>query len=192
MTKKRGIGKGTYLMGGLLLVSGYVLARLAHRALARPEEVEDLDDNAPSLLTLRRNERRYPPFYDGEVVGARVEGEFDEEGARQLVVIGIDQTELDAAMQPKQRQFAVARCDGAGLWHPAVAESALWYGKATDQHGDVYALAAYVGPSILQLLPGTVEKGHFTAFKSTRILALTNADGLSYDYPNVPILEIID
>jgi hypothetical protein len=187
--KKRGRGK--YLIGGLVVLAGLILARLASKALSAPEETEDLDDNAPQKLVLRSSERHYPPFYDGELAGVRVEGEFNEEGVRQLVVIGIDQKELDDAMKDEHHQFAVARCDSAGLWHPAVAERSLWYGKATDSHGDVYAIAAYVGPSILQLIPGVMSGSHFTAYKSTRIIALTNSDGLLYDYPNVPIIQII-
>jgi hypothetical protein len=184
--------RGKYLVGGLLLVAGLVTAKIVHRALSRPEITDDIDDNAPLKLKLHRNEGRYPPFYDRDIVGIRVEGELDEEGNKQLIVIGVDQKELDTAISQPYSKFAIACCDGADLWHPAVAEDALIYGKATDQHGDVYAVASYIGPGILMLLPGIITRdGHFTAFKSTRVLALTNDDGLAYDYPNVPTIEIV-
>ena len=190
MSRKNGWGRNTFLIGGLLVVAGYMTARLAHRLLARPEETEDLDDNAPQKMLLVQDERRYPPFYDGEVAGIRVEGEFDETGERQLVVIGFDQKELNAQLKAKHSHFAIARCNGAGLWHPGVAEGVIWYGQTADQHGDVYAVAAYIGPSILQMLPGVTVGEHFTPLKSTRLLALTNSDGLLYDYPNVPVIHI--
>jgi hypothetical protein len=184
--------KRPWIIGGLLVVAGYVAMRWFGRAVSPPDDEDTLDDNAPHKLVLRLNERSYPPFYDREVQGVRVEGEFDEEGSKQLVVFGIDQQELDTTMSTHATRFAVACGDSAGLWHPAVAERALLYGKATDQHGDVYALAAYVGPSILMLLPGAISAdGHFTAYKSTRIVALTNSDGLLYDYPNVPVIDIV-
>jgi hypothetical protein len=90
-----------------------------------------------------------------------------------------------------QATFAIARCDGEGLWHPMVTDKALIYGIANDQQGEVYAMAAYIGPSILQLLPGYTTGPHFTPFKTSRVLALTNMDGLLYDYPNVPIIDSI-
>ena len=190
MSDKKGWGRNTFLIGGLLVLAGYMAARLTRRLLSRPEETEDLDDNAPKRLVLKQNERRYPPFYDGEIAGIRVEGEFNEAGDRQLVVVGFDQKELNERLKTRHSYFAIARCDGAGLWHPAVAEDVIWYGQATDQHGDAYAVAAYVGPSILQVLPGITVGEHFTALRSTRLLAITNADGLLYDYPNVPIIHI--
>jgi hypothetical protein len=185
----KSIRKKPWLIGGLVVFTGFLVARLVGRFIS-PSEDDTIDDNAPQLLQLRMDERQYPPFYDREVQGIRVEGELDEEGSQQLVLIGIDQKELDDALQRADVKFAVARCDSADLWHPAVAEKALWYGTATDQQGDVYAMAAYVGPGILHLLPGHTYDGHFTPFKSTRVLALTNKDGLLYDYPNVPILQI--
>jgi hypothetical protein len=189
MPHNKNTDKRPWLIGGALVFVGFLIARLAGRFIS-PREEKSIDDNAPQTLRLRMDERRYPPFYDNEVQGIRVEGEFDEGGSKQLVVIGIDQKELDEALQDEHSKFAVARCDSAGLWHPAAAERALWYGKATDQQGDMYAMAAYVGPSILHVLPGRVLGGHFTACKSTRVIALTNTDGLLYDYPNVPVLQM--
>jgi hypothetical protein len=192
MTEQKGRQKRPLLIGGALLVVGFIAARLVGRFISPADDADNIDDNAPQKLILHRNERKYPPFYDQGIQGIRVEGEFDEEGSKQLVIIGVDQKELDTAMKEHGSLFAVACCDSAGLWHPAAAEKALLYGKATDQHGDVYAIAAYVGPSILMLLPGAIAAdSHFTAFKSTRVIALTNSDGLLYDYPNVPIIDII-
>lgn len=192
MRHRQGGGKRPWIIGGALVVLGFVAARFLSRALVPADDEESIDDNAPDRLRLYLHERRYPPFYDREIQGLRIEGEFDESGARQLVVFGIDQAELDAAMRYRHNKFAIACGDSAGLWRPAVAEKALIYGKATDLRGDVYALAAYVGPSILTLLPGAITAdGHFTAFKSTRILALTNSDGLLYDYPTIPIIDIV-
>lgn len=184
--------KKPWIIGGAVVLAGFIAMHLLGRVISPPEDEDTIDDNAPQKLKLHLNERTYPPFYDRDAQGVRVEGEFDEEGSKQLVVFGIDQKELDEAMGTHGSHFAVACGDSAGLWHPAVAEKALLYGKATDQHGDVYALAAYVGPSILMLLPGVLAAdGHFTAYKTTRVLALTNHDGLLYDYPNVPVIDIV-
>jgi len=180
--------KRAWLIGGVLVVAGFVAARLLDRFIGTAEPT-DIDDNAPQKLELHFNERLYPPFYDGDAAGVRIEGEFNEAGDKQLVVIGIDQKELDESLQEPGCRFAIARSDSAGLWRPAVAEDELWYGETTDQHGDVYAFAAFVGPSILHLLPGVTTAGHFTPYKSVRVLALTNQEGLLYDYPNVPIIH---
>lgn len=176
-----------WLIGGVLVVAGFLIARLLGRAIGAAEP-GDIDDNAPQKLELHFDERRYPPFYDGDAGGVRIEGEYNEAGDKQLVIIGIDQKELDEAMRQPDCKFAVARSDSSGLWYPAIAEKGLWYGKATDRHGEVYAFSAFVGPSILHLLPGVSADGHFTPYKSTRILALTNQEGLLYDYPNVPVI----
>jgi hypothetical protein len=188
--KKQTASKRPWLIGGTLVLAGFVIARIIGRFISPAEN--DIDDNAPQKLVLHLDEGRYPPFSNRDIQGIRVEGEFDEGGAKQLVIIGVGQKELDDFMSKKSTRFAVACGNNAGLWHPAVAERALLYGKATDQHGDVYAVAAHVGPGILMMLPGAIAAdGHFTAFKTTRIVALTNSEGLLYDYPNVPVIDIV-
>lgn len=187
---KRAFRKTPWIVGGALIFAGFLAARLAARFVS-PVEGPDIDDNAPSYLMLHQNERRYPPFADRHLEGIQAEGEYDESQAEQLIVIGVDGREFDKAMGHGVH-FALARCNGADMWFPAVADKGLWYGKASDIHGEVYAVAVPVGAGALHVVPGTIHAGHFTPFKKSRLLSLTNREGLLYDYPNVPIVRIVE
>jgi len=189
MTDKHDSTKGPWIIGGIAVFIGVLLVSLFSRLIS-PTEEEDVDDNAPQKLVMRRDERRYPPFLDQELHSINVEGELDEDGGQQLVAIGIGQKELDASMTSHHSKFALARQDNSGLWHPAVAETALLYGTATDSRSEVYAVAMPVGAGMLHVAPGVMNGAAFTPYKTARILALTNSEGLLYDYPNVPIIQI--
>jgi hypothetical protein len=190
MAKQGIIKKKHVLLGGLVLLVGFVGIRLLDRLVGDSDNEDDPDDNAPLRLVMRQSERHYPPFFDGEMHGLAAEGEQDEDGRQQLIVVGVDQHECDAAMAHKASKFAIARADSTGMWHPAVAETSLHYGAASDATGDVYAVAMPIGAGALRIAPGIMQGDHFTPFKHARRLALTNHDGLLYDYPNVPVVHI--
>lgn len=177
-----------WLIGGFAILASVVAVKTLTKVLVEDGQTDD--ESGPQKLVLHINERRYPPFFDDELRGIQVEGEFDETGAQQLVIIGISQKEFDAGMSKHDHAFALARRDSAGLWHTVVAEKALLYGTATDVRGEVYAVSIYIGPGSLDIIPGVMQANHFVPYKTARALATTNAEGLIYDYPGVPIVSV--
>lgn len=191
--RQGGSKKKHFLIGGSIVVLLFIIFRVLSRLVSSPSD-DTIDDNAPTQLLLHHDERQYPPFIDREMPCLPAEGEFDETGRPQLTVIGIDREEYEKALNYPAARFAIARADSAGRWHPAVVEAStgLRYGIAHDYRGDAYAIAIFVGPGELRVAPGMMNDGHFTPFRHTRQLALTNMDGLLYDYPNVPVVSFAD
>jgi hypothetical protein len=187
--RKAGIGR--WLLGAAIAVGGLILLRVASRALSSPGSEETVDDNAPARLRLQSSERRYPPFLDTAVSAITIEPSPDQAPNEQLAVIGIARKEFDKRLNKPNTLFAVARSDSAGIWQPAVAEPQLFYGVAGDMQGEVYAFGIPLEAGESRLITGSMYDGMFTPFKTTRLLALTNKDGLLYDYPNVPIVYFI-
>ena len=188
-----GSKKKHFLIGGSIIVLVLIIFRVLSRILSSPND-DTIDDNAPTQLLLYHNEHRYPPFIDREMPCLTAEGEFDKTGRAEFAVIGIGREEYDRAFAYPAARFAVARADSAGRWHPAVIgdSTGIHYGIAHDYHREVYAIAIVVGPGELRVAPGVMNDEHFMPFRHAHQLALTNMDGLLYDYPNVPVVSFVD
>jgi hypothetical protein len=173
-----------WVVGGIGLALAFTAAKLASRVV-EDNDADDIDDG-PAPIVFKMNEGRYPPFSDTEITGIKVESEGAE---KQAIIIGVDQREFDANRNQEHTLLALARCDTNSLWRPAVAKTGQLV-PFSEGNEELYVCAMYLTPGSMHLTLGFMTKEQFTPCKSTKIIALTTKEGLLYDYPNVPIIEV--
>jgi len=175
-----------WIAGGLVLAAGFVAVRVIKAALSNTEVEDEIQPGIPTT-TFKADAHLYPPFCDRDLEGVLLEGEFDESNSRQIAVLGVDQTEVNRLCAKPDTHVALARKDGTDQWWPAVAGHDMQLGSFEDSGGEKYLLALYVGAGIHQVVIGVMHETHFTPCRSTKLIALTNKEGLTYDYPNVTL-----
>jgi hypothetical protein len=172
-------------------VVGLTAAFIATRLVSRASEDNDADvaeNSDAQCFTFRMNERKYPPFRDDDIEGIHIEGDATQPDS-QIVILGIEKREFEANGSQTDAHMAVARCDMHRLWRLAVSKEAV-LPLLPDSNQEYYTAALYVSPGAMHLTLGFIVKEHFTPCQSAKILAVTTQEGLLYDYPSVPIIDI--
>jgi len=176
-----------WAIGAMGLAAAYLVTRLASRV--SEDSDADLAENSDTQhFVFRMNEHTYPPFRDDDIDAIHIEGDVAQPD-NQVVILGIEKREFDANSSQSHAHIAIARCDMHRLWRPAVStEAVLPLLPAANQ--DYYVAALYISPGAMHLTLGFMIKEHFMPCRSARILAVTTQEGLLYDYPSVPIIDI--